>query len=107
MHKDGWFDSSGHCQPRVPPTPHALWTEPVSPGRSTAVSVLGVAEADSTVRCKELIYDNAAFPNTPSTFFWSSSPYVFSSGWAWGVDFHNGFSSFNGSSAGRRARCVR
>lgn len=31
------------------------------------------------------------FPNTPSSYFWSSSPSVYSSGYAWGVYFNNGY----------------
>ncbi|WP_006787377.1 DUF1566 domain-containing protein [Thiorhodospira sibirica] len=31
-----------------------------------------------------------AFPNTPSSWFWSSSPHAYSSVHAWGVDFHYG-----------------
>lgn len=34
--------------------------------------------------------DPAAFPNTPSNWFWTSSPYVGNSSYAWHVDFDNG-----------------
>jgi hypothetical protein len=35
--------------------------------------------------------DSAVFPNTPTVSFWTSTPYVSSSGFAWGVNFGNGF----------------
>lgn len=35
--------------------------------------------------------DPVAFPATPVTKFWSSSPVVGHSYYAWGVDFYNGF----------------
>jgi hypothetical protein len=48
-----------------------------------------------------------AFPNTPSTFFWSSSPVVGVSDIAWGVHFSGGLSPSYGTSSTGRVRCVR
>ena len=36
------------------------------------------------------------FPSTPSSYVWSGSPYVDSSGGAWGVDFYYGYASGRG-----------
>jgi hypothetical protein len=40
--------------------------------------------------CQSPAIDSTAFPNTPSGWFWSSSPYVGDSYNAWGVYFGNG-----------------
>lgn len=41
-------------------------------------------------RCTEPAINSRFFPNTPSSWFWSSSPYADGSGLAWGVYFGNG-----------------
>jgi hypothetical protein len=51
--------------------------------------------------------DPTAFPGTPSDYFWSSSPYVGSAGFAWGVLFDFGFSNYSGPTSTYRVRCVR
>jgi Protein of unknown function (DUF1566) len=55
--------------------------------------------------------DPAAFPSTPGHAFWTSSPYVSSSGLPWLVDFYNGYSSlgdfWDAEGNLHRARCVR
>ncbi len=51
--------------------------------------------------------DPTAFPSTPLDYFWSSSPYVGSSGYAWVVSFFNGYSSASDPANPRRVRCVR
>lgn len=57
--------------------------------------------------------DPAAFPNTPSESFWTSSPYVGSSGYAWYVSFVFGdpedgdYSGSQGVGKDYRVRCVR
>ena len=40
--------------------------------------------------------DPTAFPATPSSYFWSSSPYVGSTDFAWSVYFSDGFVNFSG-----------
>lgn len=40
-------------------------------------------------RCVSPSINNMVFPNTPSTLFWSSSPYAFSN-FAWGIHFGYG-----------------
>jgi hypothetical protein len=53
--------------------------------------------------------DQAAFPNTPPEYFWTSSPYVGSPGDVWYVNF--GISAFGSGWSPEvstyRARCVR
>ena len=51
--------------------------------------------------------DPTAFPSTPSAYFWSSSPYVGSSGYAWFVNFNGGVSFYGDASNTYRVRCVR
>jgi hypothetical protein len=48
-----------------------------------------------------------AFPNTPAEGFWSASPYVRSSGYAWLVFFSTGSSADSATSSAYRVRCVR
>ena len=47
------------------------------------------------------------FPNTPSSYFWSSSPYANSSGYAWIVNFNNGYDYGYHRSNTARVRLVR
>jgi hypothetical protein len=51
--------------------------------------------------------DPTAFPGTPSTFFWSSSPYVNVEGDAWVVNFGGGDSGASDVSNGYYTRCVQ
>jgi hypothetical protein len=51
--------------------------------------------------------DGVAFPNTPSEFFWSSSPSNPPSGMAWGVNFTRGASASAVVSTSAHVRCVR
>jgi len=51
--------------------------------------------------------DPTAFPDTPSGFFWSSTPVQGSSSNAWGVHFSYGYSYSHDVTYGNRVRCVR
>jgi hypothetical protein len=52
--------------------------------------------------------DLAAFPGTPSEFFWSSSSFYANSSFAWRVVFGYGNDYYNGAkTSGYRVRCVR
>ncbi len=51
--------------------------------------------------------DSAAFPNTPSQAFWSSSPSVGSASDAWGVSFDDGYVDDDGRSNAFPVRLVR
>ena len=52
--------------------------------------------------------DTETFPNTPSEFFWSSSPYAsYATGYAWGVDFDFGDTDGSDTTYGFRVRCAR
>lgn len=48
-----------------------------------------------------------AFPNAPSSIFWSGSPYANYSNHAWSVYFYDGYASGNLRSNGYRVRLVR
>jgi hypothetical protein len=51
--------------------------------------------------------DAAAFPGTPSAFFWSSSPLAGDPASAWGVYFSYGGTGSGVASVANRVRCVR
>ena len=50
---------------------------------------------------------SAAFPNTPETWFWSSSRRAYISGDAWYVTFHSGYVGIDGNVGQRYVRLVR
>lgn len=47
------------------------------------------------------------FPDTPSDWFWSSSPWAGSSSYAWFVDFYVGYAYSGDVGSYFRVRCVR
>jgi hypothetical protein len=49
----------------------------------------------------------AAFPNTPSQNFWTSSPWAGSSSYVWYFEFLDGQASSISASGSARVRCVR
>ncbi len=48
-----------------------------------------------------------AFPNTPSSSFWSGSPHASHSNAAWDVYFYNGHAGYGSRSSSYRVRLVR
>jgi hypothetical protein len=62
---------------------------------------------DYTVASPGPTIDASYFPNTPATFFWSSTPLVGSSGTAWLVHFSFSFTDTSGVSYACAVRCVR
>lgn len=50
---------------------------------------------------------SAAFPNTPESLFWSSSPYAYYPGSAWSVSFNYGYGGYNYESNDYPVRLVR
>jgi len=51
--------------------------------------------------------DGAAFPDTPSEWFWTDTPVAGVAGHAWNVNFHNGPVYFASTGVRSRVRCVR
>ncbi len=51
--------------------------------------------------------DTTYFPNTPSDYFWSSSPYDYNRSGAWVVNFSDGYSNFYGKNGNFSVRLVR
>jgi hypothetical protein len=49
----------------------------------------------------------AAFPNTPSSYFWSGSPYAGNTDYAWVVGFNDGDAVGSYRYGGRHVRLVR
>ncbi len=57
--------------------------------------------------CYSPAIDLAVFPGTPSSYFWSSSPYANRTGSAWIVDFYSGNDGDYSKSNGYQVRLVR
>ena len=70
------------------------------PTRAELLSIVDRTEFDPAI-------DRQAFPSTPSTSFWSSSPQAGSQGAVWCVDFYYGESRCDGAGVTSRVRCVR
>ncbi|MBV5311090.1 DUF1566 domain-containing protein [Chromatium okenii] len=51
--------------------------------------------------------DQQAFPNTPSSWFWSGSPHANYANYAWYVNFSNGNADYNNRNNGNHVRLVR
>ncbi|MGI6393513.1 MAG: DUF1566 domain-containing protein [bacterium] len=49
----------------------------------------------------------SGFPDMPSSYFWSSSSYVYGPNYAWGVDFSNGYVYYYNKTNTYYAGCVR
>ena len=58
-------------------------------------------------RCWNPAINAAVFPNTPSSWYWSSSPYAYYGYRAWFVLFHLGHVSWDSKDVGLRVRLVR
>lgn len=103
-------------QQTVSPTTHT-WAEAKTYCAGVGASLGGTGWRVPTIkelqsiadfsRTADPVIDPNAFPSTPSELFWSSSPYLGSSGYAWGVGFSNGNSYSIGVGDYFRVRCVR
>lgn len=51
--------------------------------------------------------DTTYFPNTPSSVFWSSSPYANYSNFAWGFFFYHGYAYYGSKNSSNAFRLVR
>jgi hypothetical protein len=58
-------------------------------------------------RCYNPAINLTVFPNAPSSYYWSASPYAGSTNGAWGVDFYDGNSYGYTKGNGRYVRLVR
>jgi len=88
-----WAEAQAYC------------TEPESGLRLPTVKEL-LSIVDDTVASGPTI-NQTAFPNTPTDFFWTSSPCDIPSGDSWIVDFGSGSSNNSDVGASNRVRCVR
>jgi len=68
-----------------------------------------IKELSSLVRrnCYLPAINETLFPNTPASYFWSSSPHSYYSNKAWIVNFGNGNDRFNYRGSSFRLRLVR
>lgn len=90
-----WWDARAYCAD-LALGDHADWR---LPSRIELVSTLDFGRRDP-------VADPDAFPNTPSDFFWTSSPVPFLS-FAYGVRFELGFIYDHDPHSTGRVRCVR
>ena len=77
---------------------------------SKAWRLPNVLELSSITKAGEAVnpsIDTTAFPGTPSSYFWSSSPYVGNSSYAWVVSFYDGVVDDGYRYSGYRVRLVR
>ncbi len=58
-------------------------------------------------RCYDPAINSRFFPNTPSSWFWSSSPYANYPGYAWYVSFSNGYVDYHSKGYAGHVRLVR
>ncbi|GIA23025.1 putative Fimh-like protein [Vibrio cholerae] len=58
-------------------------------------------------RCFGPAINSQAFPNTPSAWYWSSSPNAYNSDFAWDVYFHDGRVYYSNKDANYHVRLVR
>ncbi len=73
------------------------WRPPTIKELSTLVNSNGYDPAINTV----------FFPRTKSSYYWSSTTYAYSSGYAWGVYFYRGDVTYNDKSISYYVRAVR
>jgi hypothetical protein len=99
-------------QQEVSPTTMS-WADAKAYGSSAGSGLLWptVQEPESLLDLDEsypdALIEGTAFPGTPTSACWSSSPYAAPSGQAWFVDFSEGFSDFLSVGVPFRVRCVR
>jgi hypothetical protein len=90
-----WQDANRHCAELDPSG--AGWRLP------SLGELLTLVDFTRT----EPAIDPSAFPDTPSEFFWSSSPSLAPPGTAWGVNFTRGSAGASLVASTAWARCVR
>ena len=81
-------------------------------GRGSGWRVPTVGELQTIVdetRGGGIAIDRTAFPNTPATWFWTSTTVVGQPNYAWYVDFNSGLTTFrpDNKPTTNRVRCVR
>ncbi|MEZ5478585.1 MAG: DUF1566 domain-containing protein [Thiolinea sp.] len=58
-------------------------------------------------RCWSPAIDTGFFPNTPNSYYWSSSPYAYYNNFAWALDFNYGGDGASFKNSHRYVRLVR
>jgi hypothetical protein len=91
-----WANAKTYCSDLI----YAGFNDWRLPTRAELESIVDFGVASPSI-------DAVTFPNTPGAAFWSSSPYLGISGYAWYVYFDLGFSATAAPTATGNARCVR
>ena len=90
-----WADAQAYCA--TLDLDGGVWR---LPSMKELLTIVDFTRADPAI-------DPAAFPDTPSDYFWSSSPVAGSSTAAWGVNFNKGSAGTAPLDFTARVRCVR
>ena len=94
-----WSSAGTYCTANTPTLPGPGWRLPTLKELQTL--------ADYTIASPGPTIDPTAFPNTPSTAFWTSSPLAGTTGSAWYVNFSSGSTGYLATSYPNQVRCVR
>ncbi|HCJ7271315.1 TPA: DUF1566 domain-containing protein [Vibrio cholerae] len=84
-----------------------------SKGRKPSARPNGKYVRDTNGKCLGDNYQRptiniTAFPNTPDSWYWSSSPYAYKySSYAWDVYFYHGYADYDGANGRHHVRLVR
>ena len=89
-----WVNALKYCENLS----YAGYTDWRLPNKNEAASLLNYNKSTAPY---------SDFPDMPSSYFWSSSTYVFNAYNAWGVNFDYGRVSNDGKTATNYVRCVR
>jgi hypothetical protein len=93
--KASWTEARNWCRNNSSSLPGSGWRLPSS---KELISIVDTSIYDPAI-------DLIAFPNTPSEFFWTSTPWSDHPTFGWAIDFSVGLTGR--SDAAARIRCVR
>lgn len=92
-----WADAQVYCQNLSLGEPSSGWRLPSLPELFSLEETTG----------SQPQLDAAVFPDTPLSWFWTSSPCAFQNGSAWAVNSRGGYPGYGTEEGTRPIRCVR